>query len=112
MYSCSGIAALLRRVQQHAPGVGHSDAGGQVRVEEQLFNGDDVRPQLPDQLLHVGADLVEPPGEGQPRRGGDGAVGLHMHLCPLRRDEAEADGGVAGVDAQDPHGTSPLSFTF
>ena len=92
-------AALLRRVEQHAPGVGHGDAGGEVRVEEQLLDGDDVRLQLPDQLLHVGADLVEPPGEGQPRRGGDGAVGHHMHLCPLRRDEAEADGGVAGVDA-------------
>ena len=35
------------------------------------------------------------------------AVGKHVHLCPLRRDEAEADGGVAGVDAQDPHGAFP-----
>ena len=94
-----GDAALLRRIQQHAPGVGHGDAGGEIRVEEQLLDGDHVRPQLPDQLLHVGADLVEPLRQGQPRRGGDGAVGHHMHLCPLRRDETEADGGVARVDA-------------
>ena len=99
--------ALFRRVQQHAAGVGHGDAGGQVRVEEQLLDGDDIRLQLADQVLHIGADLVQPPGERQPRRGGDGAVGKHVHLCPLRRDEAEADGGVAGVDAQDPHGAFP-----
>ena len=64
--------ALFRRVQQHAAGVGHGDAGGQVRVEEQLLDGDDIRLQLADQVLHIGADLVQPPGERQPRRGGEG----------------------------------------
>ena len=49
-----------------AAGVGHGDAGGQVRVEEQLLDGDDIRLQLADQVLHIGADLVQPPGERRP----------------------------------------------
>ena len=91
--------ALFRRVQQHAAGVGHGDAGGQVRVEEQLLHGDHIRLQLADKLLHVPVDLVEPFGQRQARRGGDGPIGNHSVLCPLPFDQPEADGGVAGVDA-------------
>ena len=92
-------AALLSGAEDDAPAVGHGDAGGDVGVEEQLLDGDGVGLQLSDQVLHVRADLVQPLGQGQARRGGDGPVGHHMDLSPVRRDEAEADGGKAGIDA-------------
>ena len=82
-----------------------------VVVEEQLLNGDDVRPQLADEFRHVPVDLEEPPGQGQPRGRGDGAVGDHMHLCPLSLHQAEADGGHAGVDPQNAHDTPPSSHS-
>ena len=75
------------------------NAGGDIRVEEQLLHGDHIRLQLADKLLHVPVDLVEPFGQRQPRRGGDGPIGHHSVLCPLPFDQPEADGGVAGVDA-------------
>ena len=102
-------AALLGGVQDDAPSVGHGDAGRDVGVEEQFLDGDDVGLQLPDQVLHVRADLVQTPGKGQARRGGNGSVGHHMDLSPVRLHQAEADGGKAGVDTQDTHGT-PLSI--
>ena len=94
-----GDAALLGGAEDDAPAVGHGDAGGDVGVEEQLLDGDDIGLQLADQVLHVRADLVQPLGQGQARRGGDGPVGHHMDLSPVRRDQAEADGGKAGIDA-------------
>ena len=75
------------------------NTGGDIRVEEQLLHGDHIRLQLADKLLHVPVDLVEPFGQRQPRRGGDGPIGHHSVLCPLPFDQPEADGGVAGVDA-------------
>ena len=46
--------------EYNSPALSHRDAGGDVGVEEQLLDGDHVRLQLADQVLHVGADLVEP----------------------------------------------------
>ena len=77
----------------------HGDAGGDIGVEEQLLNGDHIRFQLADQLLHVATDLVQAAAEGQTRRSGNGAVRHHVDLCPFRLHQAEADGGKAGVDA-------------
>ena len=92
-----GYAALLSGVKNNPPPVGHGDAGGDVRVEEQLFNGDDVGPELSDQVLHVRAELVEAAAEGQARRGGDGPVGHHMYRRFFGLAQAEADGGKARV---------------
>ena len=79
--------------------MGHRDARGDVVVEKQLLDGDDVRLQLADEVLHIGADLVEPPAQGKPRRGGDGPIGHHPRLSPVRLHQSEADGGKAGVNA-------------
>ena len=91
--------APLRSAQQHAPAVCHGNAGGNIGIEEQLFNGDHIRLQLADQFLHIPVDLVEPLGQRQSCRCGDGPVGHHMELCALPFDQAEADGGIARVNA-------------
>ena len=49
--------------------------------------------------VHVPVDLVEPFGQRQARRGGDGPIGHHSVLCPLPFNQPEADGGVTGIDA-------------
>ena len=51
------------------------------------------------ELLHVGADLVKPPAQGQPRRGGNGPIGYHPRLSPFRLHQSKANGGKAGIDA-------------
>ena len=87
--------------------MGHGDAGGDIGVEEELLDGDGVGLELTNELLGVPADLVEPPGQGQARWGGNGPVTQHPGVPAFRLDETEANGGVAGVDAQDPQ-TVPL----
>ena len=79
--------------------MGYRDAGGDVGVEKQLLDGDNVGLQLTDQILHVGADLIQALTEGQARRSRDGPVGHHMDLSPVRLHQAEANGGKARVDA-------------
>ena len=41
------------------PAMGHGDAGGDIRVEEQFLHGDHIRLQLADKLLHVPVDLID-----------------------------------------------------
>ena len=90
--------------------MGHGDAGGDVGVEEELLNGDGIGLELADELLGIPADLVEPPGQGQARRGGDGPIAQHPGVPALCLDKTEADGGVAGVNAQDPQAVPLPSF--
>ena len=87
--------------------MGHGDAGGDVLAEKQLLNGDLVRLELLDQLGQILLDLHQPGGQRQPRRRVDRAVLQHPHGAALRFDQAEANDGHAGVDAQNAHGTPP-----
>ena len=79
--------------------MGHGDAGGNVLREKQLLHRHFLGLELLQQLGHILRNLVKPVGQRQTRRGGDNAVLQQARAGPVRLDEAEADGGNAGIDA-------------
>ena len=85
--------------QNDPTGLGHADAGGHVGVEEQLFDGHDLRGKPADQRLQILLNLEQPLGHGHPRRGVDGPAAQEPGLPPVRLQNAKADDSVAGVDA-------------
>ena len=94
-----GHAPALGGEQDHAPGLGHADARGDVVVEEQLLHRHGLGLELLQQQLHVIGNPEQPGGQRLPRRGGDGAA-LHQPLpAAVCLHQAEAHDGEAGVDS-------------
>ena len=104
------VALLGTGTQDHAPGLGHLDAGGDVVVEKQFLDGHRIRLDLVQQGQGVLVDLGQPQVEGGMGLGGDGAAADQPVFHAVMLDGAVAYDGIARVDAQHDH--SPLPFPF
>ena len=69
-----GVALLGAGAQDHTPGLGHLDAGGDVVVEKQFLDGHGVRLDLVQKGQGVLVDLGQPQVEGGMGLCGDGAA--------------------------------------
>ena len=101
-------SALGRRAEDDAAPVRDGDAGGDVVGEEQLLDRDRIGLELRDQLLHVALDLHETRGQRKPRLRGNRTVAKHLRPAGLRLDQAEADNGDTGVNAEYSHDHPPF----
>ena len=84
--------------QNHTPALGHTDAGGDILAEEQLFDGHHIGLCDPQQLYHIVIDDLQPPGKIRIGRCGDGTAAQQLKLPPVGFNEAEAGDAVARVD--------------
>ena len=90
--------------QDHPPGLGHANAGGDVGVEEKLLNGHNVRGKLVDEGLQILLDLHQALGHGNPCRGVDGPAAHQACLAPLGLQDPKPHNGIPRVNAENPHG--------
>ena len=90
--------------------MGHGNAGGQVGVEKKLFHRHLLRLKGVNQLLHISVDLAQPPGQGQPCRGGDHPIADQGVFLPGGLNDPEAYGGNTGVNPQNAHEHPPQSY--
>ena len=88
--------------QKDTPAVGNAYAGGDVRIEKQLFHGHGFRPEGIQQLRQVVVYDLQAFRKRETRFRPDRAVGQRLELSPLRFDHAKANDGDSGVQAQDP----------
>ena len=51
-------SAVLRCAEDHASAVSYGNAGGKIGIKKQLFYRNCIWLELPDQRLHVTADLI------------------------------------------------------
>ncbi len=99
-----GNALFLGCEQYSAAPVGDGDARGDVRVEEELLDADDIGAESLYQLGDVMEDPAEPAGEPFAGRSRDNAVTHGRQSPALIGDDAESDGGYAGIDPENGHG--------
>ena len=78
---------------------------------EQVFEGDHVRPALPEEPGQVGVDDAETFGERGAGRGRDGAAGDEGVAPAVGLDAAVTGAHGPRVDAEDPH-ASEASISF
>ena len=99
-----GNALFLGCEQYSAAPVGDGDARGDVRVEEELLDANDIGAESLYQFGDVMKDPAEPAGEPLAGRSRDDAVTHGRQRPALIGDDAESDGGNAGVDPENDHG--------
>ena len=75
-----------------------TDAGGNVVVEEKLFNGHHIRVKLAHQGLEIVRDLQKPGGQPHPGGGVDGAAPDQTLPGAGVLHKAEAHDGISRVD--------------
>ena len=89
--------------QYNSPAVGNGNAGSQVGVKKQLFNGGRIRPEKLYEPEHIVVYLLQPAGQAGVSGSGDDPAVYEFMAVFIGIQQAKAYSGYPRVDTQHSH---------
>ncbi len=84
--------------QDHAAGMAHLNAGGDIGIEKQLLNSYSIGLKGLQQGIHILIDLRQPLRKGRTGRGCNGTMAKILIFAPVMVDHAVTNSAISGVN--------------